>query len=190
MTKHFSEYHKNLTRFLEIYQVQFFGANIQFCNSCCNSVFREFFLETFSLKHYKSFLEGLYPAGIYLVKVNNGNTRTVCKICPIINFISYSSYCSGISIVNFEQVNAGYVEDQYLNLQIHFKSFLISDLFRCQHKLKNPLSLLNGWNWKWNLLIANDLHSNNCITKQWFKYFGRNLLVGISGVTDKVKEIK
>ena len=38
--------------------------------------------------------------------------------------------------------------------------------------------------------IANDLHSNNCITKQWFKYFGRNLLVGISGVTDKVKEIK
>ena len=24
---------------------------------------------------------GKYPVGIYLLKVNNGNTRTVCKIC-------------------------------------------------------------------------------------------------------------
>ena len=22
-----------------------------------------------------------YPAGIYLIKVNNGNTRTICEIC-------------------------------------------------------------------------------------------------------------
>ena len=26
-------------------------------------------------------LTGSYPAGIYLFKVNNGNTRTICEIC-------------------------------------------------------------------------------------------------------------
>ena len=57
------------------------------------------------------------PAGIYLLKVNNRNTRTRCEICSkltiktperrqwrrsgvfIVNF-------SSVSIVNFEQVNA------------------------------------------------------------------------------------
>ena len=35
-----------------------------------------------------------FPAGIYLFKVNNGNTRT------------------GVSIVNFEQVNTGWLEPE------------------------------------------------------------------------------
>ena len=65
------------------------------------------------------------PAGIYLLKVNNRNTRTRCEICLkltkntperrhwrrsgvfIVNF--EFTPCSSISIVNFEQVNAGWV---------------------------------------------------------------------------------
>ena len=38
-----------------------------------------------------------YPAGIYLFKVNNRNTRARCKIC------------SSVYIVNFEDVIVGWV---------------------------------------------------------------------------------
>ena len=41
-------------------------------------------------------------AGIYLLKVNNRYTRTRCEIC------SYFTPCSGVSIVNFEHVIAGW----------------------------------------------------------------------------------
>ena len=45
------------------------------------------------------------PAGIYLFKVNNRNTRTRCEIC---SKLTYFTPCSSISIVSFEQVNAGW----------------------------------------------------------------------------------
>ena len=40
----------------------------------------------------------LYPAGIYLFKVNNRNTRTRCEICSKL-------ICSGVFIVNFEHIS-------------------------------------------------------------------------------------
>ena len=61
--------------------------------------------------------------GIYLLKVNNRNTRTRCEICSkltiktperrhwrrscvvIVNFEHFTPYCS-VSVANFEQVNA------------------------------------------------------------------------------------
>ena len=64
------------------------------------------------------------PVAIYLLKVNNRNTRTRCKICSnltkktprrfqwrrssvfIVNFEQISHICSGVSIADFEQVNA------------------------------------------------------------------------------------
>ena len=48
------------------------------------------------------------PVGIYMFKVNNGNTKTVCEICSIINF-EQISYWSGVVIVDFEQANTGSV---------------------------------------------------------------------------------
>ena len=66
-----------------------------------------------------------YQADIYLLKVNNRNTRTRCEICSkltikiperrqcrrsgifILNF-TYFTPCSSVSIVKFEQVNAGW----------------------------------------------------------------------------------
>ena len=41
------------------------------------------------------------PAGIYLFKVNNGSTRTMCEICSK----SASMACSGVFIVSFEQIS-------------------------------------------------------------------------------------
>ena len=47
------------------------------------------------------------PAGIYLFKVNNGNTRTICKMCSklIIKTQERRQYHSGVFIVNFEQTS-------------------------------------------------------------------------------------
>ena len=42
-----------------------------------------------------------FPVGILSFVVNNENTRTMCKI--------YLTHCSGVFIVDFEQVNAGWV---------------------------------------------------------------------------------
>ena len=76
-------------------------------------------------------LSGCYPAGDYMVKVNNRNTRTRCEICSkltiktpewrqwcqqrrsgvfIVNF-EHIAYFERVSIVNFEQVNGGWVDE-------------------------------------------------------------------------------
>ena len=67
----------------------------------------------------------MFPTGNYMFKVNNGNTRTRCKICSkltiktqqrrqwrrsgvfIVNFEHISDLVLVFSIVNFEQVNTG-----------------------------------------------------------------------------------
>ena len=46
-----------------------------------------------------------YPAGIYLLKVSNRNTKTRCKVCSKLT-ITYFTPCSKVSIVNFEHVIA------------------------------------------------------------------------------------
>ena len=53
------------------------------------------------------------PAGIYLLKVNNRNTRTRCEIGSVILVsslltLNYFTPCSSASIVNFEHVIAGW----------------------------------------------------------------------------------
>ena len=78
----------------------------------------------------------IYPAGIYLLKVNLRNTRKSCKICSkltikkpeqqqwcrsgvfIVNFehISRITHCFGISIVNFEHVSLPWLV-RLVNLQ-------------------------------------------------------------------------
>ena len=47
--------------------------------------------------------------GIYLLKVNNRITRTRFEICSKLT-IKTPEPCSSVSIVNFEQVNAHWVE--------------------------------------------------------------------------------
>ena len=55
------------------------------------------------------------PVGNYMFKVNNRNTKTRCKISEansvilvsLLLTLTYFTPCSSVSIVNFEQVNAG-----------------------------------------------------------------------------------
>ena len=47
-----------------------------------------------------------FPAGIYLFKVNNENTRTKSKICSMLTIKIPERRHSGIFIVNFDQANA------------------------------------------------------------------------------------
>ena len=79
------------------------------------------------------FLESDNPAGIYLLKVDNGNTRTMYDICLIVTtktperrqlksfwcFYCYLwidfTHCYGVSILDFEQVNTGW---EFPNLTI------------------------------------------------------------------------
>ena len=58
--------------------------------------------------HFGRFLhETPFPAGIYLLKVNNRNTRTRCEICSKLT-INIPERCdwprSGVLIVNFEHI--------------------------------------------------------------------------------------
>ena len=51
-----------------------------------------------------------FPAGNYMFKVNNKNTRRRRFGIFIVDFEHISHLCSSASIVNFEQVNVGWVE--------------------------------------------------------------------------------
>ena len=62
---------------------------------------------TFIICSIRRFLAVIIPAGIYLLKVNNRNTRARCEICSKLTIFFYFSI-SSVSIVNFEQVNAGW----------------------------------------------------------------------------------
>ena len=59
------------------------------------------------------------PASI-LSKVNNRNTRAMCEICSKLTLTRFCllwldfAHCSGVSIVDFDQVNAGW-ESSYSN---------------------------------------------------------------------------
>ena len=70
------------------------------------------FFETFKRKkvliQYRSRRSEPYPAGTYLIKVNNEHTMTMKEICLklIIKMPECCTYSSGVFIVDFEQVSA------------------------------------------------------------------------------------
>ena len=75
-------------------------------------------------------IEPRYPAGNYMFKVNNRNTRTRCEICSKLTIKTHFTPCSSVSIVNFEHLNAGWVILTEKNLRpTHCKSGEISFSF-------------------------------------------------------------
>ena len=61
-----------------------------------------------SFLDYFRCLAGSYPAGVYLLKANNRNTRTRCEICSklTINAPERRHWRrSGVFIVNFEHIS-------------------------------------------------------------------------------------
>ena len=62
-----------------------------------------------------------YPAGIYLFKVNNRNTRTMCEICLKLTIKTTERHHwrrSVVFIVDSEQVNAGWIQSVCLSIYI------------------------------------------------------------------------
>ena len=93
-----------------------------------------------------------FPASTYLFKVNNRNTRTMCEICSKLTIKTterrqfwclycelwtYFTLCSTVSFVNFEQINAGWVEE--LLLLIH------QGVFRFLSKIELFAKIVDGW---------------------------------------------
>ena len=75
--------------------------------------FRFSFLKNISSRSYFCILSSIYiaiPAGMYLLKVNNRDTRARYKIfSKLLYFIvNFGHICSSVSIVNFEHVIAGW----------------------------------------------------------------------------------
>ena len=86
---------------------------------------RQIFDSLISLSKFTSINFGIpYPVGIYLLKVNNRNTRTRCEICSKLTIktmdngvvlvsllLTLNNFppCSGVSIANFEHVNVDWV---------------------------------------------------------------------------------
>ena len=79
-----------------------------------------------------------YPASIYLIKSNYRNTRKICEICSKLTRMTlitsfWCLYCqlctdltyySDVSIADFEQVNASWVEAKYL-LKVNSKCIML-----------------------------------------------------------------
>ena len=76
------------------------------------------------------------PAGNYMFKVNNRNTRTRRKICSKLTIKTperrlycwlwtCSTPCSSVSFVNFEKVNAGWGGTTLLKTRTHFNDWTL-----------------------------------------------------------------
>ena len=68
--------------------------------------------------HY-GYLSILIPAGIYLFKVNNRNTKLRCEICSKVTIKTlerHHCHRSGVFIVNFEHISHLVLKFQLLTL--------------------------------------------------------------------------
>ena len=74
-----------------------------------------------------------YPVSIYWFKINNKNTRIMCEICSKLSIKIQEqhqwhgtdfTHCSGVSIINFEQVNVGWVVTMFTIMYVLFRVFL------------------------------------------------------------------
>ena len=81
-----------------------FWPDRKYCRWNCSNIWTNIF--TFSYN----------PAGNYMFKVNNRNTRTRSEICPKLTIKTHSTPCSSVSNVNFEQVNVGWERECCIGL--------------------------------------------------------------------------
>ena len=111
------------------------------------------------------------PVGIYLLKVKK-NTRTRCKICSKLTIKTPERRhisCSSVSIVNFEQVFAGW-ESLFL---LPFPFFLI-----CQVLINLHCNPMNWFQYD-NTLILNRLMENYCCESCRLKTVNLNKIYSI-----------
>ena len=114
----------------------------------------------------------LPSAGVYLLKVNNGNCRAMSEFCHW----SCYTHCSGLSIVNFEQVNFRRVWSRKIPVQNSnlcrpgtlFLMYLLLTCSRClPSDLVNGLSLKNYWFYV-GLITLNSLWNSQNNFRCWW----------------------
>ena len=87
-----------------------------------------------------------FPAGIYLPKVNNGNTRTMCKICSKLTIklpflcLTDFTHCFRVSVVDLDQVNAGQRRNFTISLEVKKKQRSVIRPLRLVYKKLKPVN--------------------------------------------------
>ena len=84
------------------------------------------------LEIWKWVILSFTPAGTYLLKVSNRNTRTRCKICSKLT-INRVTPCSSVSIINFEHVFAGWdtiLKQNFFAFLLFFTSDIADNIFQ------------------------------------------------------------
>ena len=106
-------------------------------------------------------LRKIFPAGIYLLKVNNRNTRTRCEICSKLTIkIPERPYWrrSSVSIVNFEYVTAGWIPEY---------GFSLSCVFLYRGRIKDSVLIRENTSQRkpvfWNILRSDTFMRKNCL---------------------------
>ena len=92
--------------------------------------------------------KNLFPAGNYMFKVNNRNTRTRCEICSKLTIKDQDNarHRSGVLIVKFELENAGWVYWFWLIIRLIRKATSPGNKAQSQYNLsvlKLPLNLIS-----------------------------------------------
>ena len=111
-------------------QIKTFYLELSFQTTSVLRQVRTFFLEfSYEIISVQSCYEHWWssfdnPASNYMFDVNNRNTRTRCETCSKFTIkIPERRHCSTVSIVNFEQVNAGWEMKNWSWLVTSFFNF-------------------------------------------------------------------
>ena len=89
----------------------------------------------------------LHPAGIYLLIVNNRNTRARCKICSKLTIKTPKRRqwrCAGVFIINFERIWTSIYQMGKGSIFIYFN---LLEIFGLQKLLNSPNMKCNIWWW-------------------------------------------
>ena len=109
----------------------------------------------------------IYPAGIYLLKVNNRNTRTRCEICSKLTIKILWTYfipCSSVSIFNFEHVIAGWVCPWNCNMAVMFEllknhtTYCISEKCIIHRNCKSVKGIISSFKLRIKAQKSNGIH--------------------------------
>ena len=102
-----------------------------------------------------------FPANIYLLKVNNKNTRTRCEIFS--NLTKTREWHSGVIIVNFEHIP--HLDRAFLSLTL---SIQLPAGFLLKYSI---IDLLQGSKYAFGYYISNgrDLFYSNKISEKFYK---------------------
>ena len=83
----------------------------------------------------------LFSAGIYLFAVINSEPLGQCEICTKRKWLAVFTPCSSVSIVDFEQVNAGWFSSSFFIISNEY-AFIIGAVWSCHINMGDYLHVV------------------------------------------------